>query len=311
VDASEDSDGGAAFRGVPKVRGFPACKLRQLIEHPGPAHRVPQAMFVSRTAELDRLERVLEGGALVIHGEAGIGKTTLLDVLVARAGDRVTTLRARGVETEAELAFCALADLLAPCLDALDALPTRQRAALEAALALAPPAPGDRLAVCVATLGVLRAAAQERPVPSGAPGRAPGPARPALAGVARAAARVDPARRPRARPAQGHRPLPAGARRRRAHPARRRARGRRRRELPARGLASGRGGRPRGDPRGRRSGAARVPRPRAEHARPADGGPGTRARVPRRDRHRARSRRVLRRHQRPCALCTPRSGSSS
>src|SRR4051794_13438471 len=121
-------------------------------------------MFVSRTAELDRLERLLDGGALVVHGEAGIGKTTLLDTLVERAGDRVTALRARGVETEAELAFCALADLLAPLLDALDALPSRQRAALEAALALGPPAPGERLAVCVATLGVLRAAARQRPV---------------------------------------------------------------------------------------------------------------------------------------------------
>ena len=77
-------------------------------------------MFVSRTGELDRLVRLLDGGALVVHGEAGIGKTTLLDALVERAGDRVTVLRARGVESEAELAFCALADLLAPLLNSLD-----------------------------------------------------------------------------------------------------------------------------------------------------------------------------------------------
>ena len=90
-------------------------------------------MIVSRTAELRRLDRLLaglldwDGGALVVHGEAGIGKTTLLDALVERAGDRVTMLRASGVETEAELAFCALADLLAPLLGALDALPAPQR----------------------------------------------------------------------------------------------------------------------------------------------------------------------------------------
>src|SRR4029079_4250200 len=98
-------------------------------------------MFVSRTAELDRLERLLDGGALVVHGEAGIGKTTLLDALIERARDRVEVLRAGGVESEAELSFCTLADLLAPRLGGLDALPAPQRAALEAALALGPPAP--------------------------------------------------------------------------------------------------------------------------------------------------------------------------
>src|SRR3954465_5658284 len=104
-------------------------------------------MIVSRTAELDRLDRLLagllagRGRALVVHGEAGIAKTALLDALVEGAGDRVTALHAGGVETEAELAFCALADLLAPLLGALDALPAPQRAAPEAALAPGPPPP--------------------------------------------------------------------------------------------------------------------------------------------------------------------------
>ena len=63
-----------------------------------------------------------------------------------------------------ELPFAALADLLGPVLGHLDALPVPQAAALMGALALEPPTPGDRLAVCVAALGVLRAAARRRPV---------------------------------------------------------------------------------------------------------------------------------------------------
>src|ERR671916_658509 len=126
-------------------------------------------MIVSRAAELGRLDELAErlrsgdGQALVLRGEAGIGKTTLLEALAERAGD-VTVLRARGVETEAELAFAALSDLLAPVVEHLDALPPPQSAALAGALALGPPAPGDRLAVCVAALGLLRSAARSRPV---------------------------------------------------------------------------------------------------------------------------------------------------
>ena len=127
-------------------------------------------MIVSRMAELARLDALLaalvrgEGGALVVHGEAGIGKTTLLDALVERCGGAVTVVRACGAETEAELAFSALTDLFYPILRQLDALPAPQAAALMGALALEAPAPGDRLAVCVAALGMLRAEARRRPV---------------------------------------------------------------------------------------------------------------------------------------------------
>src|SRR6516165_3408458 len=127
-------------------------------------------MIIGRTKELAQLERLLaelrarRGRALVLHGEAGIGKTALLRALGERCGSEVTLLRASGVEAEAELAFSALSDLLAPATAELVALPRPQAAALGAALAIAPPQPGDRLAVCVATLGLLRAAARNRPV---------------------------------------------------------------------------------------------------------------------------------------------------
>ena len=127
-------------------------------------------MIVSRVAERARLDALLaalvrgEGGALVVHGEAGIGKTTLLEALVERCANTVTVVRACGAETEAELAFSALTELLCPVLRQLDALPAPQAAALMSALALEAPAPGDRLAVCVAALGMLRAEARHQPV---------------------------------------------------------------------------------------------------------------------------------------------------
>ena len=127
-------------------------------------------MIVGRAAELRVLDELLQGllrgdgGALLVHGEPGIGKTTLLDVVAQRCGDEVTVLRGRGAEMEAELAFSLLADVLGPILGARRALPALQRTALEGALALGPPAPGDRLAVCVATLGVLRSTASQQPV---------------------------------------------------------------------------------------------------------------------------------------------------
>jgi DNA-binding CsgD family transcriptional regulator len=127
-------------------------------------------MIVGRDAELRLLDGIAPrlaqgaGQTLVIHGEAGIGKTTLLDHLAGRCTEPIVVLRAAGAETEAELAFAALGDLLSPIIDGLASLPAAQKAALAGALALGPPAPGERLAVCVATLGLLRARARRGPV---------------------------------------------------------------------------------------------------------------------------------------------------
>jgi DNA-binding CsgD family transcriptional regulator len=117
-------------------------------------------MLLGREAECARIDALLDaarGGAsaaLMIRGDPGIGKSALLQAAVRRA-DGMRVVRARGVESESELTFAGLADLLAPLLDRLDGLPPAQSAALAGALALGPPAAPDRFAVYAATLSLL------------------------------------------------------------------------------------------------------------------------------------------------------------
>jgi DNA-binding CsgD family transcriptional regulator len=102
-------------------------------------------------------------GVLVLRGEAGIGKTALLEHAIASASD-VTLLRAAGVESEMELAFAALHLLCAPIDDFVDRLPGPQREALEITFGVSAGAPPDRFLVALATLSLLSEAAQERPL---------------------------------------------------------------------------------------------------------------------------------------------------
>jgi DNA-binding CsgD family transcriptional regulator len=129
-------------------------------------------VLVGRAAERDRLRAALADAAagapsaLAIRGDPGVGKTRLLDEIVADpvvgdAGFRV--IRVAGHEAESEIPYAALSLLLGPLLDGMAALPRPQAAALEGALNLGPGG-GDRLAVAVATLGLLAHAAEERPL---------------------------------------------------------------------------------------------------------------------------------------------------
>ncbi len=122
--------------------------------------------LVGREAERALIDTLIEAAragrssALVIRGEAGIGKSTLLRYAVAHA-DGMALLSATGVESEAELPFAALADFLRPTLGHLDALPELQAAALAGALALGPPVTADRFVACAATMGLLAAFAED------------------------------------------------------------------------------------------------------------------------------------------------------
>lgn len=100
----------------------------------------------------------------VLLGEAGIGKTALLDALRAAATD-CTVLGTTGVESELELAYAGLQQVCAPILSKRDTLPAPQRAALESAFGLSDAAPApDRFLVGLAVVGLLAAASADRPV---------------------------------------------------------------------------------------------------------------------------------------------------
>jgi AAA ATPase domain len=115
---------------------------------------------------LDRLidsVRAGEGRALVVRGEPGVGKTALLDYLVEHAsGCRVA--RVAGVESEMELAYAGLHQLLAPMLDRAERLPAPQREALRTAFGLSSGAAPDRFLVGLATLSLLAEVAEEHPL---------------------------------------------------------------------------------------------------------------------------------------------------
>src|SRR4051812_10069827 len=126
-------------------------------------------VLYGRTAELARIEQLLSdarlshGGALQIRGEAGMGKSALLDAAETR-GEDMLVLRTRGVEVDSQIPFAGLFDLFRPIFTVVEELPLAQRSALQGALGLAPPVPADRFAIATGTLALLSAAADHRPV---------------------------------------------------------------------------------------------------------------------------------------------------
>jgi DNA-binding CsgD family transcriptional regulator len=114
-------------------------------------------------AGLVRAVRAGESRALVLHGEAGAGKTALLDYLAGHApGCQVA--RASGVQSEMELPFAGLHQLCAPMLGHLDALPAPQREALRTAFGLSEKPAPDRFLLGLAVLSLLSDVAADRPL---------------------------------------------------------------------------------------------------------------------------------------------------
>lgn len=125
-------------------------------------------MLVGRAAEwagiAGALEsaRASEGALVLLRGEAGAGKTALLDQAAGEPGFRV--LRATGVEAESDLAYATAHQLLYPVLPLLDALPDAQADAVRVALGMAVAATPDRFLVALGFLSLVSEAAREEPV---------------------------------------------------------------------------------------------------------------------------------------------------
>ncbi|MGY1698202.1 ATP-binding protein [Geodermatophilus sp. SYSU D00766] len=140
---------------------------------PQPASALPRTSpwpgLLGRRTECETLSGLVAAAkagrsqVLVLRGDAGIGKTALLDFLLERAvGCQVA--RAAGVESEMELAFAGLHQLCSPHLDRLATLPAPQQQALGTAFGLRAGAAPDRFLVGLAVLTLLSEVAEERPL---------------------------------------------------------------------------------------------------------------------------------------------------
>jgi predicted ATPase len=129
----------------------------------------PRRGLRGRRSECQALDRLVSGAkagqsqVLVLRGEAGVGKSALLADAAERAAD-FTVLRGVGIESESELAYAALHQILRPVLDRIDELPDPQAAALRAAFALTTETVDEKFRVSLGVLGLLSEVAEERPL---------------------------------------------------------------------------------------------------------------------------------------------------
>ncbi|MER7688475.1 AAA family ATPase [Streptomyces sp. NPDC097610] len=129
----------------------------------------PPPALVGRQRECAALDNLLAGlrdggsSVIVVRGEAGIGKSVLLEYMAAQAS-RVQVTWARGIEADMELPYASLHQVCAPFLDGVEELPQPQRDALRVAFGTAVGDPPDRFLVGLAVLTLLTRASETRPV---------------------------------------------------------------------------------------------------------------------------------------------------
>lgn len=126
-------------------------------------------MLLGRGSERATIDGLIAGArsgvsaGLLLTGQPGAGKTTLLDY-GRESATGLKLLGARGLQAESSLPYSGLADVLRPLLALLDRLPEVQAEALRGAMALGPPAPGDRFKTYAGALSLIAAAAEDGPI---------------------------------------------------------------------------------------------------------------------------------------------------
>jgi DNA-binding CsgD family transcriptional regulator len=131
--------------------------------------RSPGGQLFGRERERQILGALLDGARtghgsiIVVNGDPGVGKTALLDDMVASAND-FRVIRTAGVEAEMELPFAALLQLCAPALDLAERLTSPQRDALEVAFGVSPGPTPNPFLVGLAILGLMAESAEEQPL---------------------------------------------------------------------------------------------------------------------------------------------------
>jgi DNA-binding CsgD family transcriptional regulator len=159
---------------VPPARQGASQSSSSLARRPGrgeDAQIMDLPVLPGRDAEQATLRRTIaearlgSSGALVLTGDPGIGKTALLDwtIGVARS-EGMEVIAGRGVESEAEVPFGGLLELVRPILDQIGRIPAAQAEALRGALDLGPTWEGDRFLIGAATLNLLSARSETAPL---------------------------------------------------------------------------------------------------------------------------------------------------
>jgi DNA-binding CsgD family transcriptional regulator len=134
--------------------------FRASVEHIGLRGRGSECALLD---ELLSATRRGESRSLVLRGEAGIGKTALLEYLIASASD-LTVVRAVGVQSDIELPYAALHQLCGPLFDRLETLPAPQRQAIEIVFGLSAGGAPDRFLVGLAVLTLFAEVAEQHPL---------------------------------------------------------------------------------------------------------------------------------------------------